>query len=65
MWWSCTKWDCHVFPNLINNLWVFTYTLTHKTTHKKLSGKYCCPAPSVKGIFSRDASEWEFFRSDA
>ena len=19
-WWSCTKWDCHVFPNLISKL---------------------------------------------
>jgi hypothetical protein len=35
-WWSCTKWDCYVFPNLINNMWVLRTPLTHKTTHKKL-----------------------------
>jgi hypothetical protein len=33
-WWSCTRWDCHVFPNLINNMWVLTTPLTHKTTDK-------------------------------
>ena len=21
IWWSCTKWDCHVFPNLISKLY--------------------------------------------
>jgi hypothetical protein len=33
-WWGCTKWDSHVFQNLINNLWVFRTPTTHKTTHK-------------------------------
>jgi len=39
-WWSCTKWDSYVFQNLINNLWVLTTPLTHKTTHKKLGGGF-------------------------
>jgi len=30
-----------------------TTSSTHKTTHKKLSGKYCCPASDVKDYCSR------------
>jgi len=52
-WWSCTKWDSYVFPNLINNLWVLRTPLTHKTTHKKFSGNYCHPTPNIKKYCSR------------
>ncbi|MFM1755363.1 MAG: hypothetical protein RL621_267 [Bacteroidota bacterium] len=38
-------------------MWVFTTPLTHKTTHKKISGIYCCPSPDVKGILA-ERGKW-------
>jgi hypothetical protein len=61
MWWSCTKWNYHVFPNLINILWVLRTPLTHKTTHKKLQVSFDALAPSVGGILADRLQGGSFF----
>jgi len=53
-WWSCTKWDCFVFPNLINILWVLLTPSTHKTTHKNFKVSFDVLLQMLKVILAEE-----------